>query len=188
MFYKLNKDSLNYEDATPNIIIIVALTVFIITSINLLYSIYAANNIKYITEETRAIIINEADKENQFTEAKLKEYVLELNLKFPHIVLAQAYIETGNFTSKIFKENNNCFGLKQAKQRPCTALGTENNHSYYGNWKSSVQDYALYQARYLSGIKTESEYLDYLGQNYAEDPNYVTKLKTIINKNSTINK
>jgi len=36
----------------------------------------------------------------------------------------------------------------------------------------------------LSGAKSESEYLYVLGQSYAEDPNYVTKLKNEIEKNN----
>jgi flagellum-specific peptidoglycan hydrolase FlgJ len=32
-------------------------------------------------------------------------------------------------------------------------------------------------------MKSEAEYFDYLRQNYAEDPNYVDKLKKIIEKN-----
>jgi uncharacterized FlgJ-related protein len=184
MFYTLDKNSLEYKDATTIIIKIIVLIGVIFMIINMVYGYYNANNIKYITEETKAIIINEANKENQFSEPKLKEYILELNIKFPHIVLAQSQLETGHYTSKIFRENHNLFGLKQAKQRPCTALGTENDHSYYNNWRESVQDYAMYSARYLSQLRTEEEYFQYLGQNYAEDPNYITKLKTIIKNNN----
>lgn len=182
MFYKLNKDLLIYENATAKVIFFIALTVLIVTTFYIVHSFYVANNIKYITEETRAIIINEADKENKFTESKLKEYVLELNIKFPHIVLAQARIETGHFKSKIFKENKNLFGMKEAKQRPTTNQGTENDHAYYKNWHESVVDYALYQAKYLSNIKTENEYLEYLRQNYAEDPKYVDKIRVLLKK------
>jgi flagellum-specific peptidoglycan hydrolase FlgJ len=43
-------------------------------------------------------------------------------------------------------------------------------------------DYGFYSAQYLSNIKSEGEYFQYLGQNYAEDPNYVSKIKQIISK------
>jgi hypothetical protein len=46
----------------------------------------------------------------------------------------------------------------------------------------SVVDYAFYQAQYLSDIKTEAEYLQYLKANYAEDPNYMAQLQVIIDK------
>jgi uncharacterized FlgJ-related protein len=156
---------------------ITALTTFLLT-----YNFNHENAIEYITEETKAIIIKENDKKNEFSEARLKQYVIELNIKFPHIVIAQSQIETGYYSSKIFKENNNLFGMKVATQRPTTNKGTENNHAYYENWKASVIDYALYQAKYLSKLKTEDEYLQYLSQNYAEDPNYIIKVKSISKK------
>jgi uncharacterized FlgJ-related protein len=141
-----------------------------------------SNDVRYISEETKTIIINEFDKQNEFSVDKLKDYISELNIKFPHIVLAQSQIESGHYKSRIFKENNNIFGMKQARQRPTVSKGTENNHAYYENWKQSVQDYAMYQAKYLSRLRTENEYLSYLGQSYAEDPNYVSKIRHIINK------
>ena len=184
MFYTYDKKSILIQRAnlkvlflSLSIMFITALTTFLLT-----YNFNHENAIKYITEETKAIIIKENDKKNEFSEAKLKEYILELNIKFPHIVIAQSQVETGNYTSKIFKENNNLFGMKEAKQRPTTNKGTENNHAYYDNWKSSVIDYALYQSKYLSKLKTEDEYLQYLSQNYAEDPNYVNKIKSISKK------
>lgn len=70
--------------------------------------------------------------------------------------------------------------MREAKRRPTTNKGTENGHAYFDNWKESVVDYAFYQAAYLFKLKNEGEYWDYLGQNYAEDPNYVNKLKKII--------
>ena len=44
----------------------------------------------------------------------------------------------------------------------------------------SVYDYGFYYASYLSGITTEKGYFDFLSQFYAEDPDYVVKLKGII--------
>ena len=40
----------------------------------------------------------------------------------------------------------------------------------------------MYYNTYLRKIKTEDEYFEYLRQNYAEDPEYVTRLKNIIKK------
>jgi flagellum-specific peptidoglycan hydrolase FlgJ len=107
---------------------------------------------------------------------------LELNIKYPHIVLAQTQLETGGYKSPIFKENHNLFGMKVATQRPTTNKGEESGHAYYDNWKESVVDYGFYQAKYLSNIKSENEYLQYLKQFYAEDPNYMPKLLDILSK------
>jgi flagellum-specific peptidoglycan hydrolase FlgJ len=72
--------------------------------------------------------------------------------------------------------------MKEAKIRATLAKGTNRGHAYYENWQSSVVDYALYYATYLSDIKTEGEYFEYLRQNYAQDPTYVERLKSLIKK------
>jgi uncharacterized FlgJ-related protein len=130
-----------------------------------------------LTNEEKLIIVQEF---NAFSEDKLIDKLKELNVKFPYIVLAQSKLETGNYTSKIFKENNNLFGMREAKQRITTAVGTEHNHAYYHTWHESVLDYAFYQCRYLAGINTEEQYFNYLRQSYAEDPSYVNRLITIV--------
>lgn len=132
--------------------------------------------VELLPSEVETIIIKERDK---FSEELLLEYIFELNLKFPEIVFAQAKLESGNFSSPIFKENHNLFGMKVAKTRPTTALGVRRNHAYYNNWRASVLDYALYQAAFLRKIKSEDEYYDYLSRSYAEDPNYIGKVKNI---------
>lgn len=134
---------------------------------------------KFLTEEEKLIVIKE---HNQFSEGKLIEKIKELNIKFPHIVLAQAKLETGNFTSKVFREGNNLFGMREAKQRITTALGTENNHAFYETWLESIYDFSFYQCKYLSNITTDEQCFQYLEQSYAEDTTYVSKLKTIIKK------
>jgi hypothetical protein len=118
--------------------------------------------------------------ENHFSEELLKDYIEELNIAFPEIVFAQAKLESNNFKSRIFKENNNLFGMKKAVVRSTTASGEQYNHALYASWKESVLDYALWSCRYLSNIKTKEQYLSYLGNNYAEDSMYVKKLKTLI--------
>ena len=119
---------------------------------------------------------------NEFSEEKLISKIKELNFRFPHIVLAQAKLESGNYSSKMFKENNNLFGMKEAKSRINIAGGTQNGHAYYDSWSESIYDYALYYSTYLSKIKNEKEYFQYLSQSYAEDPNYISNLKNIIEK------
>ena len=121
-------------------------------------------------------------KYNEFSEEKLVSKLKELNFKFPHIVLAQAKLETGNFTSKMFNENNNLFGMKEARSRINTADGTQYGHAYYDNWLESVYDYAFYSSTYLHKVKNERDYYTYLSQSYAEDPNYIVQLKSIIER------
>lgn len=144
------------------------------TSLTVSKSRDSLENLNY---EERLIIIKEY---NSFTEDRLVREIGRLNFKFPHIVLAQAKLETSNYTSSIFLENNNLFGMKEAKVRLNTAQGTERSHAYYNSWQESVMDYALYAATYLKTLSTESQYYNYLEQYYAEDPEYVRKLKKLI--------
>lgn len=183
MIYKFNKESLTYTKVTGKLGIFILVVVLGLTALLSLLTLRNLNDVKYISEETKAIILNQKD---EFTQDKLKEYVLQLNIKYPNIVLGQAELETGNFTSKIFKENNNLFGMRQARQRCTTASGTDNNHAFYDSWKSSVVDYALFQSAFLRNIHTEDEYFEYLRQNYAEDPQYIIKLKAIIYRNHLV--
>ena len=129
--------------------------------------------------ENELLIINTL---KTFSEKNLVDYLLELNIKFPDIVFSQARYETGNFKSLVFRENNNLFGMKQAYRRVNTAKGTQHNHAFYESWEESVYDYAFYQCRYLSTINNEQEYFQYLSKSYAEDHNYVTSLKNVIEK------
>jgi len=180
--YKTNPKTLKSENITLTVILSFFGFALVGALIGGLFMTKRVDNIEYITEETKQIIIREQLVENKFTPERLKEYILELNIRFPHIVYAQAQLESGNFTSHIFNVNNNLFGMKEAKRRPTTNKGTENGHAYFNHWKESVVDYAFYQAAYLNDIRSEKEYWEYLGQNYAEDPNYISKLKKIIEK------
>jgi flagellum-specific peptidoglycan hydrolase FlgJ len=72
--------------------------------------------------------------------------------------------------------------MKQAYRRVNTAKGTQHNHAFYESWEESVYDYAFYQCRYLSGITNEDDYFQYLSKSYAEDPNYIKRLKDVIEK------
>lgn len=142
------------------------------------------DQIRNLSDLEKEILIVDINSRNDFSQDKLVEMLDNLNVRFPHIVLAQARLETGGYRSRIFKENNNLFGMKQATVRVNTASGTQHNHAYYNTWIESVYDYAFYQTRYLSGAKNEEEYFYVLGQSYAEDPDYVSKLKNEIKKNN----
>jgi uncharacterized FlgJ-related protein len=131
--------------------------------------------------EEQVIIVNHRIN-NEFSKEALVEELKRLNIKYPHIVLAQSMIESGHFESNIFRCNHNLFGMKQARQRVTTALGTNLNHAYYNNWKESVLDYAMFQAAYLRDLKTEEAYLLYLDKNYAMASNYDIAVKKMVER------
>lgn len=120
--------------------------------------------------------------EEAFSQQALVEELKKLNVRFPEIILAQSILETGHYTSRIFEENNNLFGMKEAKARSTTALGTQLGHAYYNNWKESVLDYALFQNAYMNKIRKEKQYLKYLDKNYAEASNYDKTILQIIER------
>lgn len=182
MLYRYDKDKLYYTKVKYGEIILK--TILFTIGIIIVYGSGSQINRKKVEQlsiEEKLIII---DEYNEFSEEKLISKIEELNFRFPHIILAQAKLETGNFKSESFVGGNNIFGMKQAKSRANTAQGTEFGHAIYDTWKESLYDYALYYNAYLNKLKTESQYYSYLSQNYATDPEYVNKLKNIIQRDN----
>lgn len=102
----------------------------------------------------------------------------------PEIVVAQCFLETGFLNSKIYKQNNNLFGLKHPSVRETTSLGVLNGHAYYDNIEDCITDYCLWQKYWyakkgISNLNMEEYYLFLANVGYAEDPKYIPKLKSI---------
>ena len=174
MIYKFNENSLNFEKvskfkllAKPLILTALITTVFG----------YTAKQEVSIPEEQKLIVLKEV---NKFSEERLVDEIARLNFRFPHIVLAQAKLESNNFRSYLFKENNNMFGMKLASSRLTSAIGSEHGYASYESWTESLIDYALYYSSYLRNVKSEKEYYQFLSKFYAEDVAYVTKIQNLI--------
>ena len=180
MMYKFDNVSLQYVKDIKKIRVIIT-GVLSLLFISFLLGRYV--NIKALDAfEKELIVLNLQKEKNKFTQEKLVQMLKDLNVKHPHIALAQAKLETGNFKSAVFKQNNNLFGMKQARVRVNTAKGTNLNHAYYDNWQESVYDYAFYQCRYMANARTEAEYFAALDASYAEASQYSQTLKSIIQK------
>jgi hypothetical protein len=136
------------------------------------------SNPQAVEYEKEPFFVETYTGEEPFSFNAFKQYVLDSGIEFPDIVIAQA-IQESTFKSEIFKENNNPFGMKEAKSRNTTAIGTNRNHAKYKDWRFAVQDYALFQSAYTRKIKTREQYFNYL-KHYAEDENYERKLKKIL--------
>jgi uncharacterized FlgJ-related protein len=105
------------------------------------------------------------------------------------VVFAQAVLESGQFTSRLFKSANNLFGMKIPSIRESSANGkTKSGYSSYEDWEFSVYDYSLWQNFLLKnkGDLTKNQYFSLLGRIYASDKKYVTLLKRIINQHRKI--
>jgi len=120
--------------------------------------------------------------QNALTESSLRNEIKKLNLKYEDVIVAQYKIESGEGTSNIYKQNHNFLGLKEAKLRPTTALGTNLGHAYYDKWESCLIDYSLWQLSNTRGINSQEEYVQLLGSMYAEDNSYMDKINKILNK------
>jgi len=179
MIYKYRKEDMSLTYVGNKIMSLIFILIFFVGIVSFLGG-KAHSKTVYITEEGQSYIISQ--EKDTFTEQKLYEYLVELNVKHPEIVIAQARLETGNYSSEVFRQNNNLFGMKEARIRISTNQGTNLGHAVYENWKQCVLDYAFYQATYLSDLKKEKDYLNYLDRSYAEDPNYINKVQKIAAK------
>lgn len=103
-------------------------------------------------------------------ETGLKEALEYYGVQHPEIVYAQAVLETGNFKSDLCLSGNNLFGLYNSQEK---------EYYTYSHWSESVKDYVdCVQYRY----KPPNDYYKFLSDiGYAKDPNYVKKLKKIVN-------
>jgi uncharacterized FlgJ-related protein len=133
---------------------------------------------EYITTETEL----DLRTNSTFSEEALIKEIENLPFRFKDLVLAQAILESGNYSSPVFKEGFNLFGLREAKARLTTSKGTHLNHAYYNNWKESVLDRLLYETKYLGNL-SRADYLKYLDASYAQAGNYDKVLESIIKKN-----
>jgi hypothetical protein len=100
-------------------------------------------------------------------------------IRFVDIAIAQAMLESDNFTSKVFKRNHNMFGMQLAEKRKTTAIGKKGKYALYKCWHGSVQDYALRQQQIFQRHPnmTRMQYLAHIKRFYAEDPHYMVKLQ-----------
>ena len=93
-------------------------------------------------------------------------------IHYPNVVYAQALLETGYFKSEGCLRYNNLFGLYDNKAK---------RYCRFNHWTESVIAYKEWiQKRY----KPPEDYYRFLQRiGYAEDPQYVYKLKQIVNSN-----
>lgn len=113
---------------------------------------------------------NTLNKENLLEELKIQQ------IKYPEIVLAQALLETGHFKSKVCREKNNLFGLYNSK--------TKSYYSFNHWWESVVAYKKLIEYKH----KPKENYFSFLERiGYAEDPNYINKIKSIVSLNTKSN-
>lgn len=93
------------------------------------------------------------------------------NIKHPDIVHAQAILESGWFTSRLCIEYNNLFGLYNSNIK---------DYFKFNHWHESVK---AYRDKVQYKWDREKDYYQFLiDLPYAEDPNYISKIKSLVNK------
>ena len=104
---------------------------------------------------------------NKNPEEGLKEALSFYGVHHMNIVIAQSKLETGNYTSKLYIENNNLFGLYD---------NINNEYYTFNHWTESVKAYRdLVQNKYKGG-----SYYHFLKKiKYAADSDYIKKLKEL---------
>lgn len=84
------------------------------------------------------------------------------------IVYAQAILETGHFKSGGCRKGHNLFGLRGK------------HYHRYKHWSESVK---AYKEKIQSRYKPGEDYYKFLKRiHYAEDPNYINLLRSIVKK------
>lgn len=142
-----------------------SLFLFLCVIVVMIYITYTFIEMRNIPKQQKPINKNVIISDT-FNETALKNEIKMNNIKFPEIVYAQARLETGNFTSNYFKNRNNLFGFRNRK-----------GYMFFKSWKDCVKFYADWQNKYYN----EGDYYDFLiFINYAEDKNYINKLKLCI--------
>lgn len=108
-------------------------------------------------------------------------YMKEVGIKHIDIVLRQAKLETYYFSSPIFRNNHNLFGMRPAKNRETTAVGESETYAVYTDWRSSVKDYYLWQIRTPKMLdRYKNNYYDLLKiRHYSTKDRYYRVLKKV---------
>lgn len=106
-------------------------------------------------------------------------------------LFSQAYLETGNFKSDIWKKTKNAFGMRPSQQREkfyCWVHSTATGkYAGYNSHFDSIQDRLDLDDNFNrdNDLKSLSDVRNYMEEvyedGYATDPNYVDKWKNVYN-------
>lgn len=103
--------------------------------------------------------------------------------QFSQWMTAQSAHETDNFSSRIYKQNFNAFGIKYFGQ--ATARGEKNGYAYYLDHPESIADYKrLFKSYGLVTVATSDKFCLFLKQmGYFEAPldQYQAGVKSYLN-------
>lgn len=143
------KNSLDSKTKTPFLslkgrYILIKKLIILLVAIMPILTIAQNSPRKEIYEEFKAKF-----KKRELTPETFKEALVIAGLPKSHVeqIYKHARSESGNFKSKVFRENNNAFGMRLPKRRTTTAIGKNRGYAIYKDWYDSVYDYWLWYER-----------------------------------------
>ena len=141
----------------------IAISISVIASFGESKKLVKAKKKIMIEDTTEVIPVVDSTKINK---DMLIEYILTQDIAHPEVAYSIIMTESG-MCSKIFKSNNNLFGMKQPGVRPTMSKGPKYGFASFEKWQHSVLDYKLY-LEFVGGHKlTRDQYLAHLDRNYA---------------------
>lgn len=144
--------------------------------------------------EAAALIPGKSAKE-EFSKENLMAEIQRVGILFPHVVYAQAELESAFLTAGSSTKTNNLFGMRYPGQRATTAIGIylqgkdtiiygtrselrpylkRPTYAVYAHWTDAVLDYKMWQDY---SFKKRDKYIDFLGRVYATGPEYANRLQ-----------
>lgn len=90
------------------------------------------------------------EKDIPLTDSALTEALAHYGCVLPAVAVAQAKIESANYSSNIAKENKNLFGIKYHKCK--YVKGEHRGHASYDSYRNNILCYIHVQNHYLKNI------------------------------------
>lgn len=124
--------------------------------------------------------------EENFNQIASTIFLIKGSKEVAQFVMAQSLLETGNYKSAVYKENNNLFGMKLAKTRLTTAEGENKGFARYVNTATSLIDYTLwltYNAFTQDTLKDLDKFkLRLINSGYCPQKDYIKRIEQIYNQ------
>ena len=107
---------------------------------------------------------------NELNDSILYLALVHYEVKYPKAVLAQAKLESGNYTSSHYRNRNNFLGLYNSRRK---------EYFKFNHWSECILAYKDMVEYKLREGEDYYQFLDRIG--YAENPNYIRLVKQIEN-------
>lgn len=89
--------------------------------------------------------------------------------------------ESGHMSSSLTVKNNNIIGMKLAKKRETTAVGSKNGYAYYNTYEDAIDDLHLYfQVYIIPKNLSRKEAAIFLEKNYGMVNGYANRILNLI--------